>query len=114
MTGSPSDFAYLHSLAAADRGGEFAELFRHALEIHEQDALSTRPNRAPKALWPSTGAFRAVLYKVGKRNGPEAAAVYLDRVPDEVLRLFAAIEVEASLAGLPEFTGEVQIERHGP
>ena len=49
-------------------------------------------------------AFRSILHSAAKRLG-EDAAVYLDRIPDADLRLFAQIELGAGLAGLPELRG---------
>jgi len=97
FVGSPEDLPYVHSLIDAERDGNFGPAFEFALEKHRGD---TRPNFAPKEFWASTNAFRDVLYRAAKRLGP-AASAFLDRIPDPDLRLFAAIEMEAALAGLP-------------
>lgn len=39
---------------------------------------------------------------MGKELG-QAANVYVDRIPDEDLQLFAQIELAAALSGLPKF-----------
>ena len=69
-----------------------------------EGAHPDRPNQAPQEFWPSTCTFRSILYSAGKRLGREAA-VYLDRIPEADLRLFAQIELAAGLAGLPELRG---------
>jgi hypothetical protein len=97
FTGSPEDLPYVHSLIDAERDGNFAPAFEFALEKHRGER---RPNFAPKELWASTHAFRDVLYRAAKRLGP-AASAFLDQIPDADMRLFAAIEMEAALAGLP-------------
>ena len=72
-------------------------------ESYLEDTAYDNPNQAPKSLWPSTCAFRSILYNSGKRLGREAATL-LDRIPDEDLGLFAEIELAAALAGVPEFS----------
>ena len=46
------------------------------------------------------GAFRSTLYQAGQRLGSDAASL-LEQIPDGDLRLFAAIELAAALAGAP-------------
>ena len=104
MAGSPEDFPYMHSLLDAEEDGNFDLPFHHALTRYEEDASPSSPNFAPKEFWPSTSAFRGVLYRAAKRQG-RAAGGYLDRIPDLGVRLLTAIEMEAGLNGLPEFQG---------
>jgi hypothetical protein len=102
--GSPRDFPYLKALMQASRDGDFGPAIEHALERYRDDTAPDRPNQAPREFWPSTCSFRSILYSAGRRLGREAA-VYLDRIPDADLRLFAQIELAAALAGLPELRG---------
>jgi hypothetical protein len=97
--GSPEDFPYLETLVEADRDGNFNPPLEYALEKYARDASS---NYAPKELWPSAADCRNVGYRAARRLGPAANSV-LDGIPDPDLRLFAAIELEAALARLPEF-----------
>ena len=104
MAGRPGDFDYLHALMEASQTGEFSVAIEQALESYRHDIAPESPNQAPREFWPSTGRFRSILSKAGTRLG-RAGAAYLDRIPDGDLRLFAAIEFEAALAGLPELQG---------
>ena len=104
ILGSPRDFPYIKSLIQATRDGDFGPPLDHALERFREDTDRSGPNRAPRECWPSTEAFRTILYSAGKRLGRDAA-IYLDRIPDTDLRLFAQIELAAALAGLPELRG---------
>jgi hypothetical protein len=79
------------------QSADFELSIRSALEQYEQD----RTNQAPREFWPSTRSFRGILHRAGTLLG-EDAAVYLERIPDPDLRLFAGIELAAALAGLPE------------
>jgi hypothetical protein len=97
FAGSPDDLPYVHSLIDAEGDGNFGPAFEFALEKHRGER---RLNFAPKEFWASTHAFRDVLYRAAKRLGP-AASAFLDQIPDADMRLFAAIEMEAELAGLP-------------
>lgn len=110
LMGSSEDFPIMHSLIDAGRDGEFEMPFEHALEAYKKDATPAAPNEAPKEFWRSTWALRSVLYSAGKRLGPGAKQL-LERIPDCDLRLFAAIEFEAALAGLPEFPGVIREQR---
>lgn len=91
----------------AEEDGNFERPVEFALERYWQDALSDRPNRAIKEFWPSTDAFRSVLYRAGRRMERTAGGVYHNHIPDAGIRLFAEIELEAGLAGLPEFRSMV-------
>jgi len=104
MAGSPRDFPYMQSLLQASEDGDFLPSIEHALEQYRKDVSPENPNQAPREFWPSTCRFRGILYRAGKRLGPDAA-IYLDRIPDDDLRLFAQIEFAAALAGLPELQG---------
>jgi hypothetical protein len=104
MAGSPRDFPYMKTLLQASEDGDFLPAIEHALEQYRQDVSPGNPNRAPREFWPSTCRFRGILYRAGKRLG-QLAALYLDRIPDNDLRLFAQIEFAAALAGLPELQG---------
>jgi len=101
MTGNSRDFAYQMALRDSSNGGDFGPSIEYALERYREDTAPDSPNHAPRAFWPSTCAFRTILYRAGKRNGPEAE-ILLGRIPDNDLRLFAQIECVAALAGLPE------------
>jgi hypothetical protein len=100
LCGDPADFDGQRRLIDAAREGDFAPSIEDALEKYRQDASPDAPNYAPKEFWPSTGAFRSVLYQAGQRLGAEAAGL-LEQVPDDDLRLFAVIELAAALAGVP-------------
>jgi hypothetical protein len=100
--GSPEQFPYLESLHRSASDGDFGPPFEYALQKYVQDSNPEDPNLAPREFWPSTSAYRTILSRAGKRLGQEASG-YLDRVPDDDLRLFAQIELAAALAGLPQF-----------
>lgn len=108
MMGSPEDFPYLESLHRSQLDGDFGPPLEYALKKYRHDSNPKDPNLAPREFWPSTSAYRSILYHAGKRLGRDASA-YLERVPDDDLRLFAHIELAAALAGLPEFR-EIQRE----
>ena len=112
-SGNPRDRAYQMALRQATLEGDFGPPIDHALERYLEDMASDSPNQAPRTLWPSTCAFRTILYSAGKRIGPEAHLL-LDRIPDEDLRLFARIELAAALAGLPEFPEVWRTQRRPP
>jgi hypothetical protein len=101
MAGNPRDFAYQRALQQSSRGGDFGPSIDHALERYLEDTAPESPNEVPRPFWPSTCAFRTILYSAGKRIGAEAE-ILLDRIPEDDLRLFAQIELAAALAGLPE------------
>ena len=82
----------------------YPKLFASALNLYAIDTAAANPNRAPREIWPSTQAFRALLYRVGRHEG-RAAAARLERIPDPDLRLFAKIELAAALAGLKPIGG---------
>jgi hypothetical protein len=102
MAGDQRDFAYHMALRRSSESGDFGPAIEHALERYLEDTAYDSPNQAPKSLWPSTCAFRSILYSAGKRSGRKAGTL-LDHIPDEDLGLFAEIELAAALAGLPEF-----------
>jgi hypothetical protein len=104
------DVAYQRALFAASRSGDFAVPIEHALERFREDTAPDNSNEAPREFWPSTARFRSILHHAGMRLG-DGAAVYLDRVPDADLRLFAQIEFAAALAGLPELPGTTRCRR---
>lgn len=104
MSGHPKDRPYMMAMMRASKDGDFGPAIAHALEQYHEDADPENPNLAPKAVWPSTSSFRSILYQAGRQMGADAA-IYLDRVPEDDLRLFAHIELEAALAGLPELPG---------
>jgi hypothetical protein len=113
MAGEPRDFAYQMALRQSSQGGDFGPSIDHALERYRDDTAPDSPNQAPKSFWPSTCAFRTILYSAGKRLGPEAV-ILLDRIPDDDLRLFAQIELAAALAGLPELPETWRKQRREP
>ena len=92
---------------------DFAPAFDYATERYLEDIAPENPNAAPVEFWPSTCHFRSVLYRAGKRLGADAA-VYLERIPDRDVRLFAQIELAAALAGLPEIQSVQRGYRPGP
>ncbi len=100
FAGNPADFDRQRRLFEASRSGDFSAALRDAREKLDEDASPTHRNYAPKAYWPSTGAFRRLLYDAGKRLGRDAAAL-LDQIPDDDVRLFATIELAAALNGSP-------------
>lgn len=101
LAGDPRDFDRQRRLIEATRSGDFGPSSKDAIEKYREDTSPATRNYAPKEYWPSTGAFRAVFYRAGRRLGPEAAKL-LEQVPDDDLRLFATIELAAALAGVPE------------
>jgi hypothetical protein len=113
MGGNSRDFPYLTALMQGSRDGDFGPAFEHAMERYLEDIAPENPNQAPLEFWPSTCAFRGILYRAGKRLGSDAAA-YLERIPDPDLRLFAQIELAAALAGLPEIQAVQRGYRPGP
>jgi hypothetical protein len=104
MVGQSRDFPLFHALMKASTDGDFGAPIEHALERYREDSAADKPNRSAKEYWPSTCAFRRISHSAGKRLGGDAA-VYLDRIPDADLRLFAQIELAAALVGLPELLG---------
>jgi hypothetical protein len=110
ISGGGRDREYHMAMMQASKDGDFGPALEHALEAYREDAAPESPNGAPKAMWPSTSRFRSILYSAGRRVGRDAA-VYLDRIPDGDLRLFAQIELAAALAGLPELGGTQAIFR---
>jgi hypothetical protein len=109
MAGSMTDFAYMQSLMEAEQDGNFDPPLEHAVERYREDTSRSNPNQAPKEFWRSTNAFRSILYRAGMQFG-RSAAMYLESIPDEELRLLAAVELEAAVEDLPEFHGSI-IER---
>jgi hypothetical protein len=101
LAGDPADFDRQRTLIDAIRSGDFGPSINDALEKYREDSSPATRNYAPKEYWPSTGAFRTIFYRAGKRLGPEAAKL-LDQIPDPDLHLFAIIELAAALAGVPE------------
>lgn len=104
FAGSTDDFPFMPALMDAERDGNFEPAFEKALEHFARDTAPASPNRAVKECWPSTHAFRHVLYKAGKKLGADAAS-FLERICDPDLRLFAQIELAAALAGRPQWSG---------
>jgi hypothetical protein len=113
LAGNPRDFPHMKALLDASRAGDFGPSIEHALESYRQDEAPESPNQAPREFWPSTCRFRSILYRIGKLLG-RAGANYLDRVPDDDLRLFGEIEFEAaSDAGLPTPGASLRCSRPG-
>jgi hypothetical protein len=100
LSGDPADFDRQRGIIDAARGGNFAPAIEDALDKHREDTSPESRNYAPKEFWPSTGAFRSALYQAGQRLGSEAAML-LEQIPDDDIRLFATIELAAALAGAP-------------
>jgi hypothetical protein len=106
----------MRALLQASNDGDFAPPFDYALERYREDAAPQSSNQAPREFWPSTHCFRGILHSAGKRLGADAV-VYLNRIPDPDLRLFAQIELAAALAGLTELQGaqrEFRPRRNAP
>jgi hypothetical protein len=97
----PSGFDRRRRLIDASRSGDFNQSIGDALGKYRENTSPATRNYAPKEYWPSTGALRTVFYQAGKRLGA-AAAVLLELIRDDDLRLFASIELAAALAGVPE------------
>ena len=108
--GNKDDIPYLKALLEASRDGDFGPAIEYALKEYREDSEPEGLNDVPKEFWPSTSRFRSILYSAGKRLGNDAQ-VYLDRVPDDELRLFAMIELAAALAGVPELRTGMQMRR---
>jgi hypothetical protein len=100
LSGDPADFDRQRGIIDAARSGNFAPAIEDALDKYREDTSPDAPNYAPKDFWPSTGAFRSALYQAGQRLGSEAAML-LEQIPDDDIRLFATIELTAALAGAP-------------
>jgi hypothetical protein len=100
LSGDPADFDRQREIIDAARGGNFAPAIEDGLDKYREDTSPDAPNYAPKEYWPSTGAFRSALYQAGQRLGSEAAML-LEQIPDDDIRLFAIIELAAALAGAP-------------
>jgi hypothetical protein len=103
LVGDPGDFDRQRRLIDAVRSGGFTRSIEDALERYREDTSPDTRNYAPKEYWPSTGMFRTVLYQAGKQQGAQAAML-LEQIPDDDLRLFASIELAAALAGVPQPT----------
>jgi hypothetical protein len=99
---NPRHLKYQKLLTQASKDGNFAPVIELALERYREATAPDSPNHALKEFWPSTWCFRNILFRAGKLSG-QSAAVYLDQIPDDDLRLFAQIELLTVLAGLPEF-----------
>jgi hypothetical protein len=84
-----------------EKNGDFKSSFEHALRSYARDADRARPNPYPRECWPSAEDFRVILYAAGRYDG-ERGARLLERIPDVVLRLFAAIELAAGIAGVAQ------------
>ena len=84
-----------------EKKGDFKNSFEHALRSYARDTNRKRPNPFPRECWPSAEDFRVILYAAGRYDG-ESSAYLLDRIPDVVLRLFAAIEFAAGIAGVEQ------------
>jgi hypothetical protein len=80
---------------------DFKAAFREANKQLAEERDQEGPNEAPKECWPAAWEFRNILFKAGQHLGM-AAEMYLERVPDPDLRLFAQIELCAAMAGLPQ------------
>jgi hypothetical protein len=91
-----------HSLRWSPGKQDHGSLLEYALRKYREDINPNSPNRAPRDSWPSTCAFRQILYEMGKDLG-RAANVYLNSIPDEDLKLLAQIELAAAVFGLPKF-----------
>ena len=102
FAGDPREIPYARAIMQATNDGDFEPAIAQALEKFKRDTETGNSNQAAKEFWPSACAFRQILYAAGKRLG-EDAAVYLNRIADEDLRMLAEIELIACLAGLPEF-----------
>jgi len=102
--GRPEDLPYSKTVMQASEDGDFGPPMEDALERYAKDTGAPYSNTVAREFWPSTCAYRGILYSAGKRLGA-AAAKYLDQIPDADLRLFAKIELAAALAGLPQLQG---------
>jgi hypothetical protein len=71
-----------------------------ARKLYENDADAKEPNIAPRPLWPSAVAFRAVFYRAAHLLGGEAEA-FLERIPDADIATLARIEMAAAWLGVP-------------
>ncbi len=111
-SGNPRDRAYQMALRQASLEGDFGPPIDHALERYMEDTASDSSNQAPRTFWPSTCAFRTILYGAGKRVRPEATLLF-DRIPDGGFGLFTRIEFAVALAGLPELP-EIQLKQRRP
>jgi hypothetical protein len=99
FAGDPSDFDEERAQAMAARAGDFGPMLNGVLVKYARDVSPETTNQAPKMFWPSTSAARTLLHQAGERIGADAAAL-LTQMPDEDLRMFAAIELAAALSGV--------------
>jgi hypothetical protein len=113
MVGDPGDRDAQRRLIDAARSGDFAPSIEDAIEKYREDTEPATQNYAPKEYWPSTGAFRRLFYEAGERLGSEATKL-LEHVPDDDLRLFAAIELAAAQAGAPAASSIIQMKQPRP
>lgn len=95
-----------------EKNGDFKNSFEYAFRSYARDADRTHPNPFPRECWPSAEDFRVILYAAGRYDG-EGSARLLDRIPDAVLRLFAAIEFAAGIAGLEQIGGITRDQLRG-
>lgn len=99
--GSEKGIAMSTALLDAQQSKQFERAFKQAQAFLDDDLLD---NVAVKECWPSTQAFRRLLYLIGEAFG-EAGLEYLKQIPDMDLRLFAQVEFAAALAGAPQYSG---------
>ncbi len=99
--GSEKDKAFGMALIDGQHLRQFEGAFKQGQAFLDDDL---QDNLAFKECWPSTQAFRQVLYLIGEAFG-EAGLGYLKQIPDQDVRLFAQIEFAAALAGAPQYAG---------
>jgi hypothetical protein len=88
---------------------DFNRAFTVAMGDYAADTDPRRRNAAPQVCWPSTAAFRGILYKAGVYEGLRAER-HLTRIPDSALRLLSQIELAGALAGFQQAVHSIMRE----
>lgn len=76
-----------------------------ARELLKDDESGDDPNAAPKAFWPSTVAFEALIYGAGRLD-PALAQDEVQNISDFEVQTFAKLALAAALSDLPPLPSE--------
>ena len=101
LGGSEKQMDFSAALVDGQQLKRFERAVKQAQAFLDDDL---QDNLAMKECWPSTQAFRRLMYSVGEALG-EAGLKYLKQTSDSDVRLFAQIEFAAALAGAPQLSG---------
>jgi hypothetical protein len=85
-----------------------------ATVIYERDVDPDDPDKAPKAYWPSTNAYRAVIANA-QRIDARLPALLLDQIPDDGIRALSEATIASGMLGLKasEFHIVSQFKKEG-